>query len=109
MRVEVALALIAPKVVGVKAKVSASVPQLKTPVFDAFTSQAAAERLATVSEVVVALVKIAPVALRKVEVAEVKLARVAKRFVEVALVEVEVTVERLLIVEDAAMMPFMND
>ena len=48
--------------------------------------------LATVSEVVVASPRTAPVAFKKVEVAEVKFARVAKRLVEVAFVVVEIPI-----------------
>ena len=70
-----------------------------------FTSQAMAERFETVREVVVALVKMAPVVERKVDVAEVKLARAAKRFVLVAFVEVEKLVVRAAIEEEAAMRP----
>ena len=58
--------------------------------------------------VVVALVKIAPVAFRNVEVADVELRRVAKRLVDVAFVEVEKLEKRLNSVEDALMRPPEN-
>ena len=103
------MALRAPKVVGVKANVSASVPQESTPVFDALTSQAAAVRFPTVRLVVVAFESTAPVAFKKVEVAEVKFARVAKRFVDVAFVEVEKLVSMRAIVEEPAMRPLVNE
>ena len=78
-----------------------SVPHTSTPPVFAFTSQFAAERFAMVSEVVVALVKIPPVAKKKVEVALVRMELVAKRLVEVALVVVPKMESKLKIVEDA--------
>ena len=57
--------------------------------------------LATVSEVVVALVKMAPVAFKKELVALVRMEFVAKKLVEVALVEVEKRAFKRKMVEDA--------
>ena len=97
MRVDVALAFNVPYVVAVNGKVapapSESVPQTSTPPAFAFTSQLPAERLATVSDVVVAFVV---------------LRFVAKRLVLVALVEVERMVESRVMEEEAfSMMPMV--
>ena len=97
MRVDVALAFNVPYVVAVNGKVapapSESVPQTSTPPAFAFTSQLPAERLATVSDVVVAFVV---------------LRLVAKRLVLVALVEVEKFANKEEMVEEPAMRPLEN-
>ena len=63
----------------------------------------------TARDVVVALVKIAPVAFKKEEVAFVVLKFVAKRLVEVALVEVAKLVVRAAIEEEAAISPPLKE
>ena len=75
----------------------------------AFVARRPERMLVTAREVVVALVKIAPVAFKNVEVAEVVFSLVAKRLVEVALVVVAKIESIRAIVEEPAMRPLENE